>query len=79
MKKKKKIILISIIVFVVVFIFGYNIYRNVEVNPEVKSKFVHAIGDKVYDGNEQELIFRGTNIGVELRIVNQIPSYNFSY
>lgn len=63
MKKKKKIIFISIIVFILVFIFGYNIYRNVEVNPEVKSEFVHAIGDKVYDGNEQELIFRGTNIG----------------
>ena len=33
-------------------------------------------GNKTISGN---VTFRGTNIGVELRIVNQIPSYNFSY
>lgn len=63
MSKKKKKILIIIISLILIFITGFNIYRHIEVNPEVKSEYVHAIKDKIYDGDENELIFRGTNIG----------------
>ena len=63
MKKKKKIILISIICALLIFVCVFNIYRNIEVNPSVKSDYIHAIGNKLYDANEEEIIFRGTNIG----------------
>lgn len=62
-KKTKKIVLISLLTFLVVFIGLYSFYRHIEVNPYIESDFVHAIGNKMYDKNNKEFKIEGINIG----------------